>query len=122
TVPPIYKVHDVEVLGDNIYVLVTGKLTTPDTYAANVLRFKANGSSAGWWFAYSDPNNNVNDAVAMDIYSDRLVVLGRHSLSVTGGFWTAKWTLDSGGGLTNVTFADFPAPGGYDRSEPVDIA
>lgn len=122
SVPPIYSVHDVKVYGDSLYVLVTGQLTSPNTYAPNVLRFNANGSGPGWWFAYDDPGNTVNDAVAMDIYNDKLVVLGRHSLGVTGGFWTVKWTLDSGGGLTDATFGDFPAPGGYDRSEPADIA
>jgi len=49
-------------------------------------------------------------------------VLGRHSLGVTGGFWTVKWDVESGGGLADATFGDFPAPGSYDRSEPVDIA
>ena len=121
-VPAVYSVHDVKVYGDSIYVLVTGRLIEPNTYAPNVLRFNADGSGPGWWFAYDDPGNTINDAVAMDIYSDKLVVLGRHSLGVTGGFWTVKWTLDSGGGLTDATFGDFPAPGGYDRSEPADIA
>jgi hypothetical protein len=122
SVPPIYSVHDVKVRGDDIYVLVTGRLDDPNTYAPNVLRFSANGSGPGWWFAYDDGGNTVNDAVAMDVYDEKLVVLGRHSLGVTGGFWTVKWTLDAGGGLTDATFGDFPAPAGYDRSEPVDIA
>jgi hypothetical protein len=122
TKPPIYAVHDVKVRNDRIYVLVTGHLTSPDTYAPNVVVFGADGSFQGWFFAYYTPESTVNDAVAMDIYNDKLVVLGRHSLSVTGGFWTAKWDIDAGGGLVNVTFGDFPAPGGNDRAEPVDIA
>lgn len=121
-VPSVYSVHDVKAHGSDIYVLVTGHLTDPDTYAPNVLRFGADGSGPGWWFAYDDGGSSVNDAVAMDIYNDKLVVLGRHSLGVTGGFWTVKWDIESGGGLANATFGDFPAPGGYDRSEPVDIA
>lgn len=122
TKPSIYSVHDVKVYGDRIYVLVTGHLPSPDTYAPNVVVFGADGSYQGWFFAYYTPESSVNDAVAMDIYNDKLVVLGRHSLSVTGGFWTAKWDVESNGGLGNVTFGDFPAPGGNDRAEPVDIA
>lgn len=122
TVPSIYSVHDVKVRGDRIYVLVTGHLTSPNTYAPNVLCFNANGSGCGWWFAYFNPGSSVNDAVAMDIHADYLVVLGRHSLGETGGFWTAKWKINTGGGLENATFTSFPTPGGYDRSEPADIA
>jgi hypothetical protein len=115
-------VHDVKVSGDNIYVLVTGHLTAPNTYAPNVLRFNVNGSGPGWWFAYGDSGNPVNDAVAMDVHNGKLVVLGRHSLGVTGGFWTVKWNVGADGSLSDATFGDFPAPGGSDRSEPVDIA
>ena len=122
SVPPIYRVHDVKVYGNSIYVLVTGNLSDPDTYAPNVLRFGTDGSGPTWWFAAYTPGSSVNDAVAMDIYNDKLVVLGRHSLGVTGGFWTVKWDIESSGDLADVTFGNFPAPGTYDRSEPVDIA
>lgn len=122
TKPPIYAVHDVKVRNDRIYVLVTGHLPSPDTYAPNVAIFGADGAFQGWFFAFYTPGSPVNDAVAMDIYNDKLVVLGRHSLGVTGGFWTAKWDIDAGGGLVDVSFGDFPAPGGNDRAEPIDIA
>lgn len=122
SVPSVYSVHDVKVRGDKIYVLVTGKLMSPNTYAPNVLCFDAGGSSCGWWFAYSNGNSSVNDAVAMDIHQDHLVVLGRRSFAETGGFWTAKWRLGATGGLEDPAITDFPAPGGIDRSEPADIA
>lgn len=122
--PPIYKVLDIKVSHNRIYVLVTGHLSSPDTYAPNVVIFNMDGSFGGYFFAYSDGNNEVNDAVAMDIsYGDgSLIVLGRHSLGNTGGFWTARWTLNSGGGLDDATFGDFPEPAGNGNTEPADIA
>jgi hypothetical protein len=122
SLPPIYGVKDVKVYGNRIYALVTGHLSSPNTYAPAVICFNADGSGCGWWFAYADAGSSVNDAVAMDVLGSRLVVLGRHSLGETGGFWTAKWTVGSDGGLDDLVFADFPTPGGYARSEPVDIA
>lgn len=120
--PPVYRVHDVRVSNDKIYVLVTGHLASPNIYAPNVLCFNANGSACGWWFAYSNDSSATNDAVAMDIYGDYLVVLGRHSFSPSGGFWTAKWKINGGGGLDDLAVTGFPTPGGYDRSQPADIA
>lgn len=122
SLPPVYNVKDVKVYNNRIYVLVTGHLSSPNTYAPNVICFNEDGSGCGWWFAYSDAGSSINDAVAMDILGSRLVVLGRHSLGETGGFWTVKWTVGSNGGLSDMVFADFPTPGTYARSEPVDIA
>ncbi len=122
SLPPVYNVKDVKVHDNRIYVLVTGNMSSPDTYAPNVICFNADGSGCGWWYAAYDPDSPINDAVAMDVLGGRLVVLGRHSLGPTGGFWTVKWTVDSGGGLVDAVFTDFPTPAGYSRSEPVDIA
>ncbi len=124
TKPPIYKVLDIKVSHNRIYVLVTGHLSSPDTYAPNIVVFNMDGSFGGWLFAYSDAGSSTNDAVAMDIADGdgSLIVLGRHSLGSTGGFWTVRWTLNSGGGLDNAVFGDFPTPGGSSLTEPADIA
>jgi hypothetical protein len=122
SVPPVWDVVDVKVRNDRIYVLVTGQLSSPSTYSPNILCFNADGSTCGWWFAYMTASNPTNDAVAMDIYADHLVVLGRNSLSRTGGFWTVMFPFNADGSLGTSSGANFPAPGGYDRSEPADIA
>jgi len=120
--PDVFAVHDVRVRSSRIYALVTGHLTSPQTFAPVVVCFEADGASCGWWYAYHSPESGVNDAVAMDVLGDRLVVLGRHSLGETGGFWTVKWTIAADGSLTNATFGNFPTPAGHTRAEPVDIA
>lgn len=122
TLPSVYSVHDVKVYADRIYVLYTGHLTDPSTYAPIVTCFNADGSGCGWWFAAYHPGQITNDAVAMDFYGGQFVVLGRHSIGQTGGFWTWKGDVDGAGSLQNFVFTDFPAPGGYDRSEPADVA
>ena len=122
TLPPIYGVHDLKVVGSRFYVLVTGKLTTPSLYAPNVLCFNNDGSACGWWFAYPD-TAFINDAVAMDIYQGKLVVLGRHGADESGGFWTATWSIDFGdGSLGALNITDFPTPGGHTVTWPADIA
>ncbi len=122
TLPPIYSVHDVKVVGSRFYVLVTGKLTTPNIYAPNVLCFNNDGSTCGWWFAYPS-TAFINDAVAMDVYQGKLVVLGRHGADESGGFWTATWSIDLGNGsLGALNVTDFPTPGGYTVTWPADIA
>lgn len=120
--PEVFSVHDVRVRSNRIYALATVRLTSPQTYAPAVVCFDANGASCGWWFAYYSAGSVVNDAVAMDILGDRLVVLGRHSLGESGGFWTVKWSIASDGSLVDPTFGNFPAPAGQARAEPVDIA
>ncbi|MBA8883660.1 hypothetical protein [Dokdonella fugitiva] len=120
--PEVFSVHDVRVRSNRIYALATVRLTSPLTYAPAVVCFDANGASCGWWFAYYSAGSVVNDAVAMDILGDRLVVLGRHSLGESGGFWTVKWSIASDGSLVDPTFGNFPAPAGQARAEPVDIA
>lgn len=122
TLPPIYSIHDVKVVGSRFYVLVTGRLTTPAIYAPNVLCFNNDGSTCGWWFAY--PNTAfVNDAVAMDVYQGKLVVLGRHGADESGGFWTATWSMNLGNGsLSALNVTDFPTPGGYTATWPADVA
>lgn len=121
SVPPVYSIHDIKVRSDKIYVLYTGHLTSINTYGPVVVCFKADGSGCGWWYAGYE-NQPTSDAVAMDIYGDRFVVLGRHSLGTSGGFWTWTGSINSGGGLEDSVLTDFPAPGGYDRSNPADVA
>lgn len=122
SVPPVWRVVDVKVRNDKIYVLVTGQLSSPSTYAPNILCFNADGSGCGYWFAYMNPSSFTNDAVAMDIYGGYLAVLGRNSLGTSGGFWVAVFPINAGGGLDTAGGANFPAPNGFDRSEPADIA
>jgi len=122
SVPSLWRVLDVKVRSDKIYVLITGHLDSPSTYAPNILCFNADGSGCGWWFAYMNASSPTNDAVAMDIYGGYLAVLGRNSLGTSGGFWTAVFPINADGGLGSASGANFPAPGGYDRSEPADIA
>ncbi len=119
-VPPVFSVHDIKVYGYKIYVLYTGHLTSINTYGPVVVCFTVEGFRCGWRSRGYD-NQAASDAVAMDIYGDRFVVLGRHSLGTSGGFWT--WTGRIGSvDLEDTVVTDFPAPGGYDRSNPADVA
>lgn len=121
TLPTVYSVKDMKVSNDRIYVLYTGHLNDINTYGPVIVCFNADGSGCGWWFAgYQDAA--VSDGVAMDIYAGRFVVLGRHALGDSGGFWTWVGDINSSGGLENFVYGDFPTPGGYDRASPADVA
>lgn len=123
--PAIYQVVDLKAKGDRFYVLATVDLrppTYPNVYGVGVYCFEKSGAYCGHRFAWGNNNRIANHAVALDIEGNRLAVLGRNSTSTSGGFWTVKWDLAADGGMQNATFGQFPAPNGYDRSEPVDIA
>jgi hypothetical protein len=117
----VYAVNDVRVRGANIYALVTKRL--PDNrYVPGIVRFLDDGTYLGG--AEFAPDGGVNrDAVAMDIdrSGGHMIVLGRRSISTTpdGGFWTARLTIDTNGGLTLGAITTFQAG---QRHLPADVA
>jgi hypothetical protein len=96
----VIAVHDIAARNDQFYVLITyleGGLRRPA-----IIRFNENGAYGGWWFAAPD-GAAVRDAVAMDVFGNHMVILGRRTHTVEeadGGFWTARATINANGTLT----------------------
>lgn len=119
--PGVFSVKDLKVYDNRIWALVTDASAH---YAPTILCFYPDGGDCGYWVYYANGNSSTNDAVAMDILGDHLVVLGRHSLGDTGGFWTVNFKIDSTHNLTNAVFTDFPTPPPFNNAsaEPADVA
>lgn len=124
------SVHDISVHNNRIYVLLTERYRHTD----NVVRvrphlaiFRDDGSWVGHRSFCGNCNSTIQPGVAMDISSSasgaNLVILGRHSTSdFSGGFWTARMSIDAVGNLGAESIANFPQFNGHSRWVPVDIA
>ncbi len=125
----VYSVQDILVHNNRIYVLMTERYVHDDgvtRYRPHLTVFNENGSWVGFWVYCQDCSAATQDGVAMDISPSitggTLVILGRHTLAESGGFWTVRLPLQSNGAPGAATFANFPVINGHNRNWPVDIA
>ena len=116
----VVAVHDVNVRGTNIYVLIT--YLENNLYWPAILRWSQTGQFHGWWFFAPNDGGTRRDAVAMDIRGSHMVVLGRRSIDINsteGGYWVARLAISGDGGLGVESIATFNAG---NRVLPADIA
>ncbi len=93
-------VNDVKIHDNRIYVLFT--FVEGGTRRAGVIRWGDTGAALGWW-PISPSDGAIRDGVAIDVYGNQMIVLGRRSLDINdsnGGYWINRATIAGNGDVT----------------------